>query len=118
MSASGIVRDETGSEIARFSTSHNGMGKVSFIPEQGKTYSAEYTGPEGQIRTAEIGAPKQGAASLRYVSSRSRSVFSVAGGKGMNLELIIARRGKGLIATPISAEQPISIDTAELPAWL
>lgn len=118
VSASGVVRDDTGAEITRFSTSHNGMGKVGFVPEEGRTYSAEYVGPDGEIRSAEIGAPKPGAASLRYGSSRARSVFSVAGGDGMDLELVVACRGKGILATPITAGKPISIDKATLPTGL
>lgn len=118
VSASGVVRDDAGTEITRFSTSHNGMGKVSFVPEVGRSYSAEYVGPDGEIRTAEIGAPKPGAASLRYGSTRARSVFSVAGGDGMDLELVVACRGRGIIATPISADRPISIDKATLPIGL
>ena len=118
VSASGVVRDDTGTEITRFSTFHDGMGKVSFVPEEGRTYSAEYVGPDGEIRSAAIGTPKPGASSLRYASSRARSVFSVAGGDGKDLELVVACRGKGILATPISADRPIAIDKATLPTGL
>lgn len=115
---SGIVRDESGDEISTFSTTHNGMGRVGFVPEQGKNYTAEYIGPDGKMHTAEIGSPKPGAASLHYGVSRARSVFSVAGGKGMDLVLVIALRGKGVLATPLSADQPIAINKEELPTGL
>lgn len=118
VSASGVVHDSSGSEIARFSSCHNGMGKVSFVPEQGMTYSAEYIGPDGEIRNAEIGIANPGAASLRYRSSRKRSIFSVAGGTGKNLELVVACRGNGILATSISADRPISIDKTILPTGL
>lgn len=118
VAVSSKVLDKDGTEVASFSSSHKGMGKVSFVPEKDMTYKAEYIGPEGVVRYAEIGTPKPGMASLRYVSSRKRSVFSVAGGEGMDLELILACRGKGIIATPISFEKPISINKEDLPTGL
>ncbi|MDE6637927.1 MAG: carboxypeptidase-like regulatory domain-containing protein, partial [Muribaculaceae bacterium] len=47
-----------------------------------------------------------------------RSYFSVAGGEEHDLELILALRGSGILASPISAEEPLYIDRKELPAGL
>ena len=116
--ASGVVRDDSGEETARFGTSHCGMGTLSFVPEAGRTYTAEYTGPEGVVRTAEVGAPKPGAAALRYGSTGSRCFFSVAGGEGMDLELVLACRGNGVLASPLSAERPLTVDKKDLATGL
>lgn len=118
VSVSGVVRDDFGKILAEFSTVHNGMGSVVITPEDGHSYSAEYTGPEGVTRTVEIGSSRSGAASLRYNVSEDRSYFSVAGGEGHDLELILALRGSGMLASPISADVPLSINRKELPSGL
>ncbi len=94
------------------------MGKMSLVPEAGNTYTAEYIGPDGTIRHAEIGSPKPDGVALHYGASRNRSIFSVAGGKGMDLELVLACKGKGILATPISMDKPTYINKDELPTGL
>lgn len=69
VSVSGVIRDEMNEEITKFNSVHNGMGSVMFVPESGRTYYAEYIGPETLPRTAEIGSAKSGAVSLRYGSA-------------------------------------------------
>lgn len=118
VNASGVLRDELGAETARFQTSHCGMGTLSFMPEDGKTYIAEYMGPEGIVRTVEAGTPKAGAAALRYGYSGSRCFFSVAGGDGMDLELVLACRGTGVLASPLTKDRPVSIDKKNLTTGL
>lgn len=114
----GTVRDDSGAEVAKFATSHNGMGILSIVPEEGRTYTAEYIGPDGARRTSEMGTPMPGAAALRYGSSGSRSFFSVAGGKGMDLELVLACRGTGVLAAGISPDTPLTLEKSELPTGL
>ncbi|MBD5261287.1 MAG: hypothetical protein HDS38_04055 [Bacteroides sp.] len=116
--ASGVIRDDTGEEIARFSTSHCGMGSVTFVPEAGHVYTAEYIGQNGQLQTTEIGSPKEGAAALRYSHSGTKSTFSIAGGKDKDLRLVLALRGSGMVEVPISVEKPLSIEEATLPTGL
>lgn len=107
VSATGTVRDNTGMEVATFVTTHNGMGLLSMVPEEGKAYTAEYVGPDGARRTSEIGTPKPGAAALRYGTSGTRSFFSVAGGKGMDLELVLACRGMGILHPAYRRMRPL-----------
>lgn len=112
--ASGVVRDDTGADVARFSTRHKGMGTFDMVPEEGRTYTAEYIGPDGERQTAEVGTAKPGAAALRYGETGTRSLFSVAGGEGMDLELVVASRGIGVLATPLSHDSPVSVDKRSL----
>lgn len=37
----GIVKDDAGNEVVRFTTLHDGMGVFSFTPQEGKNYHAE-----------------------------------------------------------------------------
>ena len=116
--ATGVIKNNNGEEIAEFSTVHNGMGSVTFIPVEGESYTAYYTDENGISRIAKIGSPKAGAAALRYRSSGSKGVFSVAGGKDLELELIVALRGAGMLYAPISSEIPLSFDKEEMPEGL
>ncbi|MDE6342735.1 MAG: hypothetical protein K2K93_10485 [Muribaculaceae bacterium] len=118
VSASGVIRNQNGEEIAEFHTVHNGMGSVTFIPENGDTYSAHWAETDGSERSVEIGSPKTGAASLRYRSNSSKGIFSVAGGDGQELELVVALRGAGMLSAPISATTPLSFDKEEMPEGL
>lgn len=116
--ASGKILNDSGEKIADFNTVHNGMGTVIFVPEDGQTYTAEYVGPDGEIRTAEIGSPKPGAASLRYRGIGDKATFSVAGGEGLNLQLLVALRGKGVFSSPISSDTPLSLDKNHMESGL
>lgn len=118
VSASGIVCDDADNVIAEFSTVHNGMGCVEFTPEEGNRYYAKYLGRDGEARSVEIGSPRSEAASLRYDVADDKSYFSVAGGEGLDLELVLALRGGGILASPISADAPLYINRSELPTGL
>lgn len=109
VSVSGVVRDDIGSEVARFSTRHNGMGTFGIVPDDGRVYTAEYIGPEGVSRIAEVGSSKPGAVALRYGESMTRIFFSVAGGDGMDLDLVVACRGRGVLSSPLSRETPVTV---------
>lgn len=114
VSVSGVVRDSSGAEVTRFSTRHNGMGTFGIVPDEGCEYTAEYTGPEGVFRIAEVGSSKPGAAALRYGESGTRIFFSVAGGAGMDLELVVACRGRGVLSSPLSRESSVTVDKETL----
>lgn len=116
--ASGVIRNDQGEEIVRFSTVHNGMGSVIFVPEAGRSYTAEYIGPDALPRSVDIESPKSGTASLRYGSSGNKCTFSVAGGEDMDLELVVALRGAGVLAAPISSASPLSFEKNDLPTGL
>ncbi len=51
--ATGIIFDRSGNTVAAFSTEHNGMGSVTFIPEKGVSYRARVSfenGDEKRLR--------------------------------------------------------------------
>ena len=43
----GQVRDEMGNVVAQFRSDHQGLGRIEFTPNTGRTYSAEITKPVG-----------------------------------------------------------------------
>ncbi|MDE6697237.1 MAG: hypothetical protein K2K25_10190 [Muribaculaceae bacterium] len=118
VNASGVIKNKSGEKIADFTTVHNGMGSFIFVPQSGETYSAFFSGPDGNSNSVEIGSPKEGAAVLRYRARGSKGTFSVAGGEGQELELVVALRGIGMLSAPISAKNPLSFDKDEFPEGL
>ncbi len=118
VNASGVIKNNKGEEIAEFQTVHNGMGSVTFIPESGETYTAYFSGSDGGLNSVEIGSPKEGMASLRYRATGSKGTFSVAGGEGKDLELVVALRGAGILSAPISSTTPLFFEKDEMPEGL
>jgi TonB-dependent SusC/RagA subfamily outer membrane receptor len=52
----GIVQDETGKQVAQFSSQHLGMGRFQLQPEAGKRYTAIVRQPDGQRIRHELPA--------------------------------------------------------------
>ena len=50
----GVVIDDQGNQVAKFSSIHMGMGSFNFKPEKGRTYEAKITRPEGVKGTYEL----------------------------------------------------------------
>lgn len=58
VAASGTVADNTGAKMAEFKTLHNGMGRFSLTPEEGKTYTATWKDETGKTYTTQLPTPK------------------------------------------------------------
>jgi len=43
----GVIRDDVGNALATFRSDHQGLGRVEFTPNTGRTYTAEITQPAG-----------------------------------------------------------------------
>lgn len=61
---SGVIKDSKGAVITNFSTVHDGMGKVSLVPEAGTTYVAEWKDENGQTGTNPLPEAKADGLSL------------------------------------------------------
>lgn len=51
---SGIIKNNKNDEFKSFKTVYDGMGKFAFIPEAGVMYTAEWTAPDGSLRTTSL----------------------------------------------------------------
>ncbi|MBW2254615.1 MAG: hypothetical protein JRI25_08465, partial [Deltaproteobacteria bacterium] len=51
---SGVVEDDHGEEVATFTSVHDGLGRFSFTPERGRTYTARVTAPVGVEQTFDL----------------------------------------------------------------
>ena len=97
---SGIIEDENENEITRFETGHNGMGKLLFSPEQGKTYYAVCKNQYDREKRFQLPAAKEGAYAIRAKWQQKRLALSVAGTQQTMskepLSLLIHSRGMAL----------------------
>ena len=60
VNASGTITDNTGAKVATIETVHDGMGSVALVPEEGKTYTANWKVADKLYTTSLPVAKKQG----------------------------------------------------------
>lgn len=63
----GIVQDETGKQVAQFSSQHLGMGRFQLQPEPGKRYTAIVRQPDGQRIRHELPAAQPTGFTMRVL---------------------------------------------------
>ncbi len=76
----GIITKSNKEKIADFFTEHDGMGKLTFMPVSGETYTAEWKDPQGVIRYTTL--PKAKASGLSF----SVSIKNESGVKSFTIE--------------------------------
>lgn len=112
-----IVDDMTGEEVARFETLHAGMGKVSFTPETGHTYTAECRNEFGSGRKFRLPEPADDARVLQIMPSSERfTVTTLRGEKAPKeeLRLLIHCRGQHCYSGAVT-DKPLSFDKEDFP---
>ena len=112
-----IVDDMTGEEVARFETLHAGMGKVSFTPETGHTYTAECRNEFGSGRKFRLPEPADDARVLQIMPSSERfTVTTLRGEKAPEeeLQLLIHCRGRHCYSGAVT-DKPLSFDKEDFP---
>jgi TonB-dependent SusC/RagA subfamily outer membrane receptor len=65
----GIVVDNNNVAVAKFTSTHLGMGQVFITPEDGKTYKAKITYPDGSVNTVDLPKPEAKGMSLSVNNS-------------------------------------------------
>ena len=112
-----IVDDMTGEEVARFETLHAGMGKVSFTPRAGHTYTAECRNEFGSGRKFRLPEPADDARVLQIMPSSERfTVTTLRGEKAPKeeLQLLIHCRGQHCYSGTVT-DKPLSFDKEDFP---
>ncbi|MBU1896448.1 hypothetical protein KKB55_01600 [Myxococcota bacterium] len=61
----GVIIDDHGQRVARFSTHHQGLGRMRFTPNSGRTYHAEITRPVGLTERYSLPLPAADGCVLR-----------------------------------------------------
>ncbi len=99
VSASGVVSDSHGREVARFETVHDGMGSFTLLPEPGVSYSALVRFGDGSEETHALPAPRQAGYTLSagirgnelWVRGQGRSMLTVV---PSDISLLVHTRGR------------------------
>jgi hypothetical protein len=65
----GTVVDNNNVEVAKFTSAHLGMGQIFITPEEGKTYKAKVSYPDGSVNTVNLPKPEAKGISLTVNNS-------------------------------------------------
>jgi len=103
---SGFIMDEKENEIALFSSSHDGMGKVSFVPELGRTYSAKITKPYQSKKTYPVNRITNEGVHL-YYSSRIQS-FNIRANTEEEVRIAVFKNGGKVFQKNINLNKGIN----------
>ena len=93
---SGVVRDDKGRIMARFTSRHAGMGSFEFTPMQGRKYTAECRRDNGKPRRFALPASNNYTFVLRVEPNDTSFVVSVRSAKrwrAQGLKLLVHRCG-------------------------
>ena len=74
---SGTVKDNAGTTAATFQTLQNGMGKFTFTPEAGKTYTAAWKDEGGKAYTTALPAAQPQGINLRMTDEDGNKRFTI-----------------------------------------
>lgn len=83
---SGILKNNKNDEFKSFKTVHDGMGKFAFIPEEGVTYTAEWTTPNGTIQYTALPAFANNGITMQLSATGSPRYMLVRRSENMPVE--------------------------------
>ncbi|MBI3510997.1 MAG: hypothetical protein HY064_10065 [Bacteroidetes bacterium] len=105
----GIVVTEKGSQVASFSSFHNGMGAFNITPQPNEKYYAKITKPEGVNEKFELPAALPNGYVMNIDNSKSGEVgVSVNSGDMEDLSLLAQVRGKIYYSTIVNAKKGLN----------
>ncbi|OOQ58494.1 TonB-dependent receptor plug domain-containing protein [Mucilaginibacter pedocola] len=99
----GVLLDGSGQQVLNFNSSHLGMGKFSFAPAEGKTYSARITTADGASFTYPLPIAKSAGYILHIPDATADNIEvqlkanSIALQSGINKTLYLIAQGGGQI---------------------
>jgi hypothetical protein len=70
----GVLLDKENNEQVSFESAHDGMGVFDFVPQQGETYTARITLPDGGIKTVSLSEIKSSGTVLKIRNTASDSL--------------------------------------------
>lgn len=116
ISVNGIIVDNENVEVCKLETPHLGMGYFSLKPEQGKTYQAKVTYPDGSVSTLKLpNAINDGYALSAYNDAGTDTILVKIGAgssvlqKGNQVVSLVAQSGGDLQhAIDIAINKPVT----------
>ncbi len=89
---SGIILDESGTEVAKFRSYHDGMGVFSFTPKENKQYSVKITKPSGIAKEYKLPEIVQNGYSLKALVNQKFITLKVYSPTEDNMSLALQLR--------------------------
>jgi MG2 domain. len=77
VSVSGLIKDNTGADVAPFQSTHDGMGRFVLEPQPGKTYTAEWTDENKQTYKTPLPPVKKTGVVLQTLQANNRQSFII-----------------------------------------
>ena len=115
----GFIVNSKGEFIQKFSSFHNGMGAVSFIPQASETYRARITKPEGILNEYELPDVLKNGYGLSVLSNEKNSLqLSAYSWQAEELNLLVQSRGQLSFAKSFKAQKGnniLTLNTTEFP---
>jgi len=120
VAVNGIIRNKAGEEMTEFSSRHDGMGIVKFIPNAADTYTAEWKDVDSKIYKTPLPGAKQngvllsigkGLADRPFVIQRTQDVSEVL----KKLYLVVQSQGQVVFRANVNLTEKTEIN-GKLPA--
>lgn len=103
----GVIVDESGQEVAKFSTEHEGRGRFEFTPQADQKYALKITQPSGINRKFDLPEIKTAGAVIKaqsdQVAAGEAVKFQVASNLPEALQLRLSQRDVEVASTKIEA---------------
>lgn len=113
---SGLVEDERGEEVARFSSLHSGMGFFALYPLEGMKYTAVCRTSDGREKWFPLPEVDAEATVLKVTANGSTVGLSVAGAE-RDCRVVVHERGNYLLSGSFDADRhELFIQKSDLPS--
>lgn len=98
VSVKGYIEDDQGTRIADFESAYAGMGNVSFVPQEGRTYTAKVTYADGTEAAHELPAVERSGYAIAVNNELDKNIFVQAFAtddlvRGQEIMLLLQRNG-------------------------
>ncbi len=121
LDVSGYIRDQDGNRIQDFTSFYDGMGKMAFTPQQGKTYTAVITSPFEPKQTYAIPAPLEVGYGFSVNAGRGDITLDIYSPENSRCEILVRNSDKIIASVPLNAAKgrnELVVNTAGMPVGL
>lgn len=117
----GDIWDDLGNKIASFESSHFGMGKFSFTPQKGKSYSAKITSPLNITQQYKLPEAAATGVVMNLTKEAGKIIIKVSCASDAEISLVGETKGVEYFRKNWKMRMPeynISIDPEKFPAGI
>ncbi|WP_026903400.1 hypothetical protein [Pedobacter glucosidilyticus] len=120
INSKGVIMDESGKEIAQFTSQHLGMGAFSFVPELNKKYQAKVTFADGNQKTIPLPEVKAEGMRIALKTIDENLVLKIYANqkyvdKNLNKAFYIVAKSAGVIYYAAQSDLKSTVFTGQIP---